>query len=76
MNYSELQQGDQITINHINYNIVKVVKITRKNIRKYASAILYLQRGNTGTMLHESYIRNDNNVTKPLRTGIKLSELK
>ncbi len=70
------QTGNQITINHITYNIIKVVEITRKNIRKYARAILYLQRGNTGTMLHEAYVRNDNNITIPIRTGVKLSELK
>ena len=72
---NQFQKDEQITINNITYNIIKVVEITRQNIRKYAHTILYLQRGNTGTMLHEAYIRNDNNVTIPLRTGVKLSEL-
>ena len=72
---NQFKKDDQITINNINYNIIKVIKITRKNIRKYARATLYLQRGNTGTNLHEAYIRNDNNVTNPIRTGVKLSEL-
>ena len=73
---SQFQKDEQITINNITYNIIKVVEITRKNVRKYAHTILYLQRGNTGTMLHESYIRNDNNLTNPIRTGVKLSEIK